>query len=213
MARPALTAEQTAEARERLLDTAQTLYEAGGHEAMSLRAIASSYGCSPTMPYSYFASKADVVDGLRIRAYGWIHDVLSVASSGADDTLAALDAMATAYVRAGVDRPGMYGLLYSGDGAMDETEPVLIEAKVAALGVCEKVIREAAESGGVQLRTDSETAAHLFWTAAHGLVSLEHGGFLVVGRTIDELLPSLFVTMVRGLTNEAAAVSTEEPSA
>lgn len=207
MARPALTAEQTAEVRERLLDAAQTLYERGGHEAMSLRAIAAAYGCSPTMPYSYFSSKADVVDGLRVRAYGWIHDVLSVASSGADDALTALEAMAAAYVRAGVERPRMYELLYSSDGAMDETEPVLLDAKVAALGVCEKVIREAAESGGVELASDSETAAHLFWTAAHGLVALEHGGFLVVGRRIDDLLPSLFATMVRGLTGDASELS------
>jgi len=95
-----------------------------------------------------------------------------------------------------------YELMYSSDGAMVETEPVLLDAKVAALGVCEKVIREAAESGGVELATDSQTAAHLFWTAAHGIVALEHGGFLVVGRSLDELLPSLFATMVRGLTGE-----------
>lgn len=202
MARPTLTAQQTAEVRERLLDAAQALYETGGLDVMSLRAIATSYGCSATMPYSYFASKADVVDGLRIRAYEWIHDVLSVASSSADDPVAALNAMAMAYVEAGVDRSRMYDLLYTSDGAMAETEPVLLEAKTAALGVCERVVREAAESGGVELVTDSETAAHLFWTAAHGLVSLELGGFLVVGRSIEELLPSLFATMVRGLTGE-----------
>lgn len=209
MARPALTAEQTAEVRERLLDSAQELYEAGGIEAMSLRAIATTYGCSATMPYSYFASKADVVDGLRIRSYLWIYDVLSVAASGADDAVAALNAMATAYVTAGVDRPRMYELMYSRDGEMAETEPALLEAKDAALGVCEKVIREAVESGTATLTTDSDTAAHLFWTSAHGLVSLEHGGFLVVGRTIDELLPTLFTTMVLGLTQSDSTKAEE----
>lgn len=212
MPRPALTAEQTAEVRERLLDSAQELYEAGGVEAMSLRAIATAYGCSATMPYSYFDSKAAVVDGLRIRSYLWIYDVLSAAASGADDAVSALNAMAAAYVTAGVDRPRMYELMYSRDGEMAETEPVLLEAKDAALGVCEKVIREAVESGAATLTIDSETAAHLFWTSAHGLVSLEHGGFLVVGRTIDDLLPTLFTTMVQGLT-KADSANAEERSA
>lgn len=62
----------------------------------------------------------------------------------------------------------------------------------------------AADSGSVELTTDPDTAAHLFWVAAHGLVSLELGGFLVVGRTMDELLPALFSTMTTGMTTDAA---------
>lgn len=185
-----------------LLDTAQQIYENHGLDGMSFRSIASAYGCSTTMPYSYFDSKAALVDGLRIRAYQWIQGVLTLAASSADSPVAALQDMAGAYVRAGIERPRMYELLYSSSGAIEETEPVLAEAKLSALNVCRDVIAAAAESAGVQLAADPDTTAHLFWVAAHGLVSLELGGFLVVGRTIDQLLPALFASMTSGMTTE-----------
>jgi len=71
--------------------------------------------------------------------------------------------------------------------------------------VCRDVISAAADSAGVQLVADPDTTAHLFWVAAHGLVSLELGGFLVVGRTLDQLLPALFTTMTTGMTTATTA--------
>jgi len=191
---------ETMRVRVALLDVAQRLYEVAGVDGMSFRSIASAYGCSTTMPYSYFDSKADLIDGLRVRAYEWIQGVLTVAASSAESPVEALREMAAAYVRAGVRRPRMYELLYSSDGAIDETDPVLAQAKLSALNVCRDVIAAAADSAGVELAADPDTTAHLFWVAAHGLVSLELGGFLVVGRTIDQLLPALFATMTTGMT-------------
>lgn len=200
MARPPMSTDETVRIREALLDVAQRLYETNGLDGMSFRSIASEYGCSTTMPYSYFDSKAGLIDGLRIRAYEWIRGVLTLAASSADEPIAALQDMAAAYVRAGIERPGMYELLYSRSGAIEETEPALGDAKLSALNVCRDVITAAADSAGIELAADPDTTAHLFWVAAHGLVSLEHGGFLVVGRTIDQLLPALFATMTTGMT-------------
>lgn len=200
VSRPPATPEQIARIRSELLDVAQGLYEAHGIEGMSFRAIALEYGCSAAMPYTYFASKADLVDGLRVRSYEWIRGVLAVAASAETQPLPALEAVAEAYVAAAAERPRMYELLYTGEGAMSETEPSLIEAKAAALGVCRDVIAAAAEADQLVLATDPDTAAHLFWVAAHGLVSLDHGGFLVMGRDVGQILPVLFTTMVQGLT-------------
>ncbi len=204
MARPAMSEREALEAREALLDAAQMLYEAGGAEAMTFRAIADAYGCSNTMPYSYFDSKADIIDGLRIRAYEWLRDALSVAVGDVGDPLEAVRVLGVAYVRAASARPRMYELLYSHAGAMDETAPELVEAKLDALQVCQRAIEAAVESLGITLNADSETTAHLFWIAAHGLVSLDAGGFLVVGRSAADLLPVLFTTMSVGMTREKA---------
>ncbi|MEM7287428.1 MAG: TetR-like C-terminal domain-containing protein, partial [Actinomycetota bacterium] len=111
----------------------------------------------------------------------------------------ALRAMAHAYVRAGIDRPQMYALLYSTEGAMPEAEPRLLAAKVEALGVCRGVIEAAVADGQLDLATDPETSAHTFWVGAHGLVSLELGGFLVVGRSVDDLLDPLVTILIEGL--------------
>lgn len=201
MARPPSTAEEVARTRATLLDAAQALYEDGGSEAMSFRAIASSAGCSHSKPYSYFDSKADLVDALRIRSYEMLHERLSMAAALHEEPIDSLRELAEAYVRFGVQRPRMYGLLYSDEGQMSETLPALFDAKIAALGICRDVIAEAAEAGSLDLATDPFTSAHVFWAGAHGLVELHLGGFLVVGRSIDELLPNLFETLIDGLSS------------
>lgn len=191
--------EEVAATRAALLDVAQALYEAGGDDAMSFRAIASAHGCSSTMPYTYFDSKADIIDGLRVRAYQWMEDALRAAASAAPGPLDALRAIAFGYVRAAAERPRMYQLLHADTGALAETAPELVEAKRRALGVCQRAIETAARSFDVPLRADAETTAHLFWVAAHGLVSLEAGGFLVLGREAEDLLPVLFNAMSVGM--------------
>lgn len=200
-----MPAEAVAATRAALLDVAESLYEAGGHEAMSFRAIASAYGCSNTMPYSYFDSKAAIVDALRIRAYRWMQGVLEKAVVSTPDALEALGALARAYVAAAAERPRMYELLYSSHGAIRETDPALVEAKLGALSVCRRVIEAVAEESEWALRANPETTAHLFWVAAHGLVSLEEGGFLVLGPRIDELLPVLFTALSVGMVEQKDA--------
>lgn len=203
MSRPPASPEQVAKTREALLDVAQRLYEAGGLEGMSFRAIATDYGCSYSMPYSYFDSKADLVDGLRFRVYDWLHDVLATAGAGANDPTEALAAIAEAYVDAGLSRPRFYDLLYSDAGALAEDDPAFVRVKLRSLNVCRDAIVAAAQHSGQALATDPDTAASMFWVAAHGLVSLQVGGFLVVGRTGADILPQLFSTMTRGLIEAA----------
>ena len=77
------------------------------------------------MPYKYFDSNADLIDGLRVRSYEWLRGVLVAAASEADQPVAALGLPAKASVRAALDRPRRYELLYSDAGATPETEPAL----------------------------------------------------------------------------------------
>lgn len=183
-----------------LIDAAQALFETGGADAMSFRAIAQAAGCSHAKPYSYFDNKADLIDQLRVRSYQWLRDVIAVAASGAPDPVTALEDMARAYVLAAAERPRMYELLYTDQGAMDEDAPELIAAKLDAIGVCEGVIAAAGTHGDLRFACDPKTTAHLFWAAAHGLTSLHNDGFLVVGRSLDDLLPHLFASLIAGQT-------------
>jgi AcrR family transcriptional regulator len=200
VARPKNSAEDVASTREALLQAAQALFEKGGTEAMSFRAIASSAGCSHSKLYSYFDSKADIVDALRLRAYGLLTDRLIGASEIGESPLESLRGLADAYMRFGLEQPRMYGLLYSREGQMGESDYPLYEAKVAALGVCRDAIAAAADAGLVDLAVDPLTAAHIFWSGAHGLVELELGGFLVMGRTVDGLSTDLVAVLINGLS-------------
>ncbi len=184
-----------------MLEAAQTLLEEGGTEAMSFRAIASSAGCSHSKLYSYFNSKADLIDALRLRAYQILSDRLSAAAAIGDDPIMSLRALAEAYVRIGLERPRMYGLLYSREGELGESDSPLYEAKVAALGICRDAIAAASDAGLIDLALDPLTAAHIFWSGAHGLVELELGGFLVVGRSVDDLSVDLVTVLIDGLSS------------
>ncbi|MEM7091635.1 MAG: TetR/AcrR family transcriptional regulator [Actinomycetota bacterium] len=205
MPRPQLTEEAVARTRSELLDSAQRLFERGGSEAMSFRALATEAGCSHAKPYSYFENKADLIDQLRIRAYLWMRDVIAFAAADAADPLTALQRLADAYVQAATERPRMYELLYTDQGAMDEAAEPLIDAKLACIGVCEQVIAAAADEATAPLATDPLTAAHLFWSAAHGMVSLHNDGFFVVDRSLDELRAPLFAALTTGLTSTREA--------
>ena len=87
-------------------------------------------------------------------------------------------------------------------GARLEHLDEYVSAKIAVLQARLNVLETAdlAAVPGVELTEDPDTAAHLFWVSAHGLVSLEHGGFLVVGRSIEQLLSAVIVNVFRGIT-------------
>lgn len=206
MARTLTKPEQILSIRGGLLDIAQELFEAGGIAAMSFRAIFNRYGCSSMKAYSYFSSKADIVDALRIRAYHWLEAELTKAARSKTDPVEALRDVTFTYFDAARARPRMYELLYTPHGEKDETHPDLMAAKVGALGVCQSAIEAVADLPEYTLKFEPRKAAHLFWIAAHGLVSLRDGGFLVVGFEADEILPTLYETTINGIFERRATL-------
>ena len=199
MAKTAMKPEQAKVIRDGLLDVAQELFEVGGVETMSFRAIAKRYGCSSMKAYSYFESKADIIDALRIRAYDWLAHELNAAMQDALDPRDALKRITLAYLSSAIERPRMYELLFTHLGQKEENHPDLINAKVRALGVCQDAIVRMADESDLQLKFEPEKAAHLFWVAAHGVVSLHAGGFFVLSYGADEILPTLFDTTMSGI--------------
>ncbi len=198
MARPALTQDEVQSRRDELLDVAQELFDQQGLEAVSFRRIAAMDGCSSATPYRYFPSKAHILLGLRIRAFDAIRDVLAQAAAGVGSPVDQLRAISRSYVQFSLERPEAYSLLFAADPAV-EADPELARAKRDALGVCSDALASAEAAGALKLRTDPLTAAHLAWAAAHGAVSLHHGGQLVLGRSLDEIVPPLIQTLTSGL--------------
>lgn len=200
MARPRLSSEQVALRREEILDAAQDLFEGQGPEAVSLRRVAARTGCSYTTPYRYFSGKEALLEGLRIRAYESIRDALTAAAAAESRAIDGLGAIARAYVDFALARPDTYALLFRVSGTGDQGDPELARVKHEALDVCRRAIAAAEEMGDLELNTDPLTAAHLFWAGAHGAVSLQLAGQLVMGRSLDEIVSTLIATLVRGLT-------------
>lgn len=200
MPRPALTDDEVRIRREEILDAAEALFREQGLDAVSFRRIAAKDGCSQATPYRYFPSKAHVVLGLRTRAYDSLGGALVSAAENEPDPVERLRAIARAYVEFALEEPDTYSLLFD-VGPIAEDDSDLARAKREALGVCRDALKGAEASGDLKLRTDPLTAAHLFWAAAHGSVSLHLGGQFVVGRSLEEIMPALITTLTLGLTN------------
>ncbi len=187
MARLAYSPEQVDGKREDILDAAMRLFEREGIEAVSFRKIAAELGCSYAAPYRYFASKADLVTGLRERTYRWMGQAMQAAIRPELPRLTQLHDLAQAYIRAALERPARYALLFDLNQP-GTPSPQLAQARHEAFDLCTQVVRAAVAAGELQLESDPLTVAHLFWAGAHGIVSLQVAGQFEMGRSVEQLV-------------------------
>lgn len=204
MARKRLTDQEIEDRRETILDAAMSVFESGGGvDAISFRTVAKAAGCSYSAPYSYFQGKTDLINALRARAFRWIEQEMKAALRPNQDAFVRLNVLARAYVQAGISRPERYALMFF---AMDNdpNSPPSLELQTAkrdALNVCTQAIRDGQQSGDFTADIDPLTASHMFWAAAHGMVSLEVSGQFVMGKTIDQLIAPLLQSLAAQLVN------------
>ncbi len=187
--------------REEFLDAAVQVFENdGGIDAVSFRNVAAVAGCSYSAPYRYFSGKEELLTALRARAFRWLEKVIRDAVDPGDDPRLQLEAVARAYIEAGLQRPGMYALmLFQEDSEFAQRSIELKAAKHDALHTCVEVIAAGQARGVLPDTADALTAAHMFWIGAHGLVSLQVGGQFVMGRSVEELAPVLIQWLETGL--------------
>ncbi len=164
--------------RRQILDCARALLLDEGYNSLSMRRIARAVGCSATSIYLHFDSKDALVHALINEGMGRLHDVLARADAAAGPAAAALgpatrlDALARAYVRFGLDNPEYYEVMfqltpermarYPAEDYRRARRNLVFFADALAAG---------AEAGAFQV-DEPDVAAHVLWTALHGVVSL-----------------------------------------
>lgn len=198
MARPSYSPTQVDDWRDSILDAAMDLFETDGIEAVSFRRIALKLGYSSAALYRYFGNKADLVAGLRERTYRWMGESLVAAIRPETPPLIQLHDLATAYIRAALDRPTRYALLFdlNQEGAPSEA---LNAARREAFHVCVSVVEAAQRSGDLKPKNDPLTTAHLFWAGTHGIVSLQLAQQFALGRRVEQLIPRMIRTLIDGI--------------
>jgi len=204
MARKKLTDQEIASRREEILDAAMRVFESGGGiEAVSFRNVAAAAGCSYSAPYRYFTGKEDLLNALRARAFRWMEGEMAVAIKAKQAAIPRLEALARAYIAAGIARPERYELMFFAKEGPDSLS-LSLELKAAkrdALDVCTRVIRDGQAAGELRADLDALTASHMFWASAHGLVALEVAGQFVMGRTVDQLIAPMLQTLATQLAD------------
>jgi AcrR family transcriptional regulator len=150
--------------REEILDAAESLLEAEGAEALTMRRVASRLGIQAPSLYKHVSNKDDIEAGLQERA---LRDLtVALAPAGPD-----LTAIMAAYRHWALAHPGLYELATRRPLHRDAI-PAEVETAAAA-----QVVTAA---GG------DEHRSRALWALAHGLVDLELAGRFPPDADLDQ---------------------------
>lgn len=161
---------QGARLRTELLDAAARLLDAGGRGAeLTLRGVAREAGVAAPSIYDHFPHLDDLLLALADQYLADLSDVLARAARQARDRDPGtrLRAVARAYLRWGLDRPGAYGLVFEGRGPGAGDGPIRPQRRAEPL---DKLIAAVAQLDPAP--ANPRLAAVVVWTGLHGTVSL-----------------------------------------
>jgi AcrR family transcriptional regulator len=192
--------------RRALIDTALDLVTEEQDWAFSLREVARRAGVSHQAPYNHFPEKQDLLAAVAVVGFERLRDGLLSAMAGIDDPEALVEAIGRTYVRLGLENPALYRLMF-GPGLADvgpgDRPMAARSAGARARAVLEDAIQRGARSGVFAIPADSlkdqVLAAHVVWSAVHGLTTLAIDRLMAPGVTVDEMIEKLLRTVIEGL--------------
>ncbi|MFC8043189.1 TetR/AcrR family transcriptional regulator [Nocardia sp. NPDC057353] len=184
--------------RDALLAACLRLLESEGLAAVSLRRVAREAGVSTGAPYHHFPDRAALLSALSVQGFRLLEAELRAARAAAPDPLAAINALAAAYVHFSREHPAHFRLMFRPELSQPEKHPDVSTAGDAAFGVLTDTIAECVAAGVLPER-GAETLAVTFWALAHGLASLWLDGKLAersdqLGTSADELVAEILRT-------------------
>lgn len=161
--------------RDTLLDVAtELLAEVHDIERLSVRAVTSRAGVSPTALYMHFADKDELVDAIKQRCFAALREWVDAAGTGAEDPRDRLLRMGRAYLAFARERPGWYAVCFQtrfGGQQEEENLPPARDTEDAdAL-----VFLDLMDAVGAVVQTSEDELfeiSTIIWTALHGRASL-----------------------------------------
>jgi AcrR family transcriptional regulator len=192
--------------RRALIDTALELVTEEQDWAFSLREVARRAGVSHQAPYNHFPEKQDLLAAVAIVGFERLRDGMLRAMAGIDAPEALIAVIGRTYVRLGLENPALYRLMFGpaiADVGPGDRPTVVRLAGAEARAVLEEVIQRGARSGVFAVppesRKDQILAAHVFWSAVHGLTTLAIDHLMGPGVTVDDMIEQLLRIQIRGL--------------
>ena len=163
--------------RRALVDAAMLEVERGGIETLSLSAIAKALGVSQPAPYRHFADRDALLTEVVTEGFTMFAAALKAAPRRAKGR-EALSRMAQAYLRFGLDHPGLYKAMFASHLLPQARDGVALQATASAsFGLLVAAIEA----------PDTESAQRMalgVWASLHGIVMLANQGMLQ-----DRLVP------------------------
>ena len=155
--------------RRALIESAIGAIDEVGPHKFSLRALAHDLNVSHAAAYRHFRNKDDLLVAVAIEGLKRLAAELVKAAEGSEQPAATLQQGALAYMRFGLDNPGLYQVMFSGITQRNETSRAAADGVMAM--TAQLFVR--AQQAGSVLEDDPYQQARAAWAMLHGLIDLE----------------------------------------
>jgi len=187
---------------EALLDAAGTLLATEGPEALTVRRIAATAGCSTMGLYTRFGSKDGVVEHLFVDGFERLQRAMAAAPT-TDDALHDLETLGHTYRQWALENATSYGVMFLRTVPDYMASPEAQAIAIATFEVLVAAVRRAQEQGHFP-DADPADIAHVLWATSHGHVSLQLVGMSGAGGDPDRLFAISKHAIVVGLDSREA---------
>jgi AcrR family transcriptional regulator len=160
--------------RRMLLDTASSLLERHGPDALTMRRVAAEAGCSTSVLYTMFGGKAGIAETLWREGFDRLNTALDEATGA--DPLDRLAAMGRAYRANALANKSYYAVMFQRPIPGFEPSPEAYAASLKPLHALADAVADCI-SAGIFRPEDPSHIAGVLWAATHGAVSLELAGY------------------------------------
>ncbi|WP_344252698.1 TetR/AcrR family transcriptional regulator [Actinoplanes campanulatus] len=164
--------------RAKLLDIAARLLAEEGPQAITARRVADEAGISTMPVYTYFGGMSGLVREVVYEGFARMQHHFTLVRR-TDDPVSDMALLGRAYRRNALANPHLYATMFGGSSlaGLQLSEEDRQYGRYTLAGVVECAGRCIA--AGRFREADEYLIAHQMWSATHGLVNLELGGYLV----------------------------------
>jgi len=184
--------------RVRLLDGAARLLAEEGPSALTLRRVATEADTSTMAVYTHFGSMPDLADAVVAEGFARLA-VLLAEVPRTDDAITDLAGLGRAYLVNARQNPHLYAVMF-GTASLGKYRPQTADERERGRYTFDEMVESASravEQGRLRPAKPLAIASQL-WTAIHGYVMLDVGGYFGEDGVENVLVP-MFVSLLSGL--------------
>lgn len=177
----------------RLIEAAAKLLDAGGEEAVTLRAVGHAAGVSHNAPYKHFANRSALLAAVATVSFADLAEAMAAIRRSAQTPIEKLLATLDLFMGYSREHPARYRLLFNNP----ETAAAGGELKAKALETFEhfrSIVQECQEANDLPA-APSGTLASLIFATTHGLLAIEGNGQLHPEKGLSSVKGSLEILL------------------
>ncbi len=187
--------------RAALREAAERLFDEGGPDAVSVRAVAAAVGTTTRAVYSLFGSHDGLVaDVLAARAYAFLEDGLDQQPETDDPAADLIECGVRVYGALVRQHPALFRIAFQRVIPFETPGPELVAARASSMARLEAKVARLEEADQLGGRSTAQALLE-FEALCEGLANLELRGSvlaLLPDQDVDDSRRAAFATLVRG---------------